>query len=159
MDEGRQPKRSIDANSVPDELRESLMLFHNLTTDEEVLHAFSRAGLVMLGRPPSLAEYSLEDRDALKHWWGATTDDEVSEILTLGEGLVTISVRDLPEATRAARHPLIVAKAIMGAIRRLETQLHDVVPVLRERGCSWNEIGVALGITKQSAWERFADED
>lgn len=30
---------------------------------------------------------------------------------------------------------------------------------LRSRGTTWTAIGEALGITKQSAWERFSGED
>ena len=33
------------------------------------------------------------------------------------------------------------------------------VAVLRERGVSWARIGEALGMTRQSAWERFSGED
>ena len=33
------------------------------------------------------------------------------------------------------------------------------VTVLRERGVSWARIGEALGMTRQSAWERFSGED
>lgn len=33
------------------------------------------------------------------------------------------------------------------------------VVVLRERGVSWARIGEALGMTRQSAWERFSGED
>jgi hypothetical protein len=34
-------------------------------------------------------------------------------------------------------------------------QLQWVVDVLRSRGVSWAHIGTALGISRQSAWERF----
>ena len=33
------------------------------------------------------------------------------------------------------------------------------VTVLRQRGVSWARIGEALGMTRQSAWERFSGED
>lgn len=33
------------------------------------------------------------------------------------------------------------------------------VRVLRERGASWARIGAALGISKQAAWERFANDE
>jgi hypothetical protein len=33
------------------------------------------------------------------------------------------------------------------------------VAALRERGVSWARIGEALGMTRQSAWERFSGED
>ena len=33
--------------------------------------------------------------------------------------------------------------------------LHDWVGMLRERGVSWQSIGLALGVSRQAAWERF----
>ena len=33
---------------------------------------------------------------------------------------------------------------------------HEWVEMLRERGISWAEIGRALGVSRQAAWERFA---
>lgn len=33
------------------------------------------------------------------------------------------------------------------------------VAELRERGVTWARIGEALGMTRQSAWERFSDEE
>jgi hypothetical protein len=160
MPDVNEPGRSFPPGELPPDLRESLQLFRNLTTDEEVLHAFSRAGLVMVGRPPAWnpADLSPEDREGFKSSWGLTTEDEVSEALRMA-GLVTVGVSDLSAAARTARHPLIVAKAIMVAIQGLEAQLRDVVPILRERGSSWTQIGAALGMTKQSAWERFSGED
>jgi ClpX C4-type zinc finger len=35
------------------------------------------------------------------------------------------------------------------------SQLQSVVKILRSREVSWAQIGVALGISRQSAWERF----
>jgi hypothetical protein len=37
--------------------------------------------------------------------------------------------------------------------------IRQTVAVARERGCTWAEIGHALGISKQSAWERFSGEE
>ena len=34
-------------------------------------------------------------------------------------------------------------------------QLQHVVEILRSREVSWTQIGAALGISRQSAWERF----
>ncbi|XVV17348.1 ClpX C4-type zinc finger protein [Actinoplanes sp. CA-131856] len=34
-----------------------------------------------------------------------------------------------------------------------------IARLLRARGTTWTTIGTALGITKQSAWERFSGED
>jgi hypothetical protein len=35
-------------------------------------------------------------------------------------------------------------------------QLQQVVDILRSRAVSWAQIGAALGISRQSAWERFS---
>ena len=36
------------------------------------------------------------------------------------------------------------------------SQLQSVVDVLRKREVSWAQIGDALGVSRQSAWERFS---
>jgi hypothetical protein len=149
------PGRQFSSDAFPDDLRRSLHLFRNLSTDEEVLEAFSEAGIVMLGRPPDL---SADDRDTIKRSLDLASEDEVDEAVILS-GQVMLGIQDLEEAARTARHPLILAKTICGSMSILESQLRKVVPILRERGSSWTQIGAALGITKQSAWERFSGED
>jgi hypothetical protein len=49
--------------------------------------------------------------------------------------------------------PKIAAVAI-----QLDDQLHLWVQRARERGASWSRVGQALGISRQSAWERFSQE-
>jgi hypothetical protein len=49
------------------------------------------------------------------------------------------------------RIPLIASSAA-----NVEAGLRDRVDELRDRGVSWARIGAALGITRQSAWERFS---
>ncbi|WP_172895750.1 hypothetical protein [Brachybacterium vulturis] len=44
---------------------------------------------------------------------------------------------------------------IAGARDGVEEHLGEWVGRLRERGVSWARIGAALGMTRQSAWERF----
>jgi ATP-dependent Clp protease ATP-binding subunit ClpX len=73
--------------------------------------------------------------------------------------ITTFRLGDVVEEARTARHPLLVAKLIGMYAGLLDAQLRKVVPVLRERGYTWTQIGTALGITKQSAWERFSGED
>jgi len=41
---------------------------------------------------------------------------------------------------------------------QVETDLRSWVGELRRRGVTWSKIGEALGITRQSAWERFSAE-
>ena len=40
-----------------------------------------------------------------------------------------------------------------------ESTLKQLVTILRERRVTWARIGAALAITRQSAWERFSDEE
>ena len=42
---------------------------------------------------------------------------------------------------------------------KVDRTVSEVVQKLRARGLSWSRIGEALGMTKQSAWERFSGED
>ena len=42
---------------------------------------------------------------------------------------------------------------------QVETNLRAWVRELRRRGVTWARIGKSLGITRQSAWERFSGED
>ena len=153
-------RRPAGDPALPPAFQERLHLFLNLKTDAQVLKAFSQSGLVMMWTSESWnpAEMTSEARQEFKRSWDLKTDDEVEEALTMA-GLITVALSDLVEAARNARHPLTVAKAIGSAIHLLEAQLRGVVPILRARECSWTQIGAALGMTKQSAWERFSGED
>jgi hypothetical protein len=51
---------------------------------------------------------------------------------------------------------LRVACAASGAVDKL---IRQTVVEARRQGCSWAEIGRSLGISKQSAWERFSGEE
>jgi hypothetical protein len=42
---------------------------------------------------------------------------------------------------------------------QVETDLRAWVQELRRRGVTWARIGETLGITRQSAWERFSGEE
>ena len=52
------------------------------------------------------------------------------------------------EALRECRH----------AATALEKAMYQTVGEAREAGRSWTEIGNALGVTKQTAWQRFSGE-
>jgi ClpX C4-type zinc finger len=45
---------------------------------------------------------------------------------------------------------------IEGTLQGKGNQLQRVVEILRSREVSWAQIGAALGISRQSAWERFS---
>ncbi len=46
-------------------------------------------------------------------------------------------------------------QAIEETLQGKGNQLQSVVELLRSRKVSWAQIGAALGISRQSAWERF----
>jgi ATP-dependent Clp protease ATP-binding subunit ClpX len=46
--------------------------------------------------------------------------------------------------------------AIEETVQGKGNQLQSVVELLRSREVSWAQIGAALGISRQSAWERFS---
>jgi len=48
---------------------------------------------------------------------------------------------------------------IAAASRHVERQLTDGVMDARTRGITWTRIGATLGMTRQSAWERFSGEE
>jgi ClpX C4-type zinc finger protein len=48
---------------------------------------------------------------------------------------------------------------IAAAGAQTEASLQRLVTHLRERRVTWARIGTALGITRQSAWERFSGEE
>ncbi len=46
-----------------------------------------------------------------------------------------------------------------GAATAVDKLIRQTVAEARKQGCSWEGIGYALRITKQSAWERFSGEE
>jgi ATP-dependent Clp protease ATP-binding subunit ClpX len=40
-----------------------------------------------------------------------------------------------------------------------DARIQSLVDLLRGRGVAWARIGAALGVTRQSAWEKFSGED
>jgi hypothetical protein len=55
--------------------------------------------------------------------------------------------------------PLGVLRGITKGMRKLDNALRDAVASARSRGHAWEEIADALGVTRQSAWERFAQSE
>lgn len=44
------------------------------------------------------------------------------------------------------------------AVRADEAQLREYIEVARARGRSWNQIAIALGVSRQAARQRFSDK-
>jgi hypothetical protein len=55
--------------------------------------------------------------------------------------------------------PLDGVREARGIERALDKVLRDQIRRAREAGCSWTEVGDALGTSKQAAWERFSGEE
>ncbi|MBW3641034.1 MAG: hypothetical protein KY451_14500, partial [Actinobacteria bacterium] len=43
--------------------------------------------------------------------------------------------------------------------QQVDREAAVAVRALRDRGVTWSRIGQALGMTKQSAWERYSGEE
>jgi hypothetical protein len=55
--------------------------------------------------------------------------------------------------------PLITLAVLAAGIAQVEDKIGEVVRFTRTEGRSWTQIGEALGMSKQAAWERFSGED
>lgn len=55
-----------------------------------------------------------------------------------------------------AADPLGYVKAIRSGVASLEGSLEEAVHAARRQRMTWEEIGAALGVTRQSAWEKYA---
>ena len=54
----------------------------------------------------------------------------------------------------------LTALSDVGVLRRMLDELElEAVRTARRLGCSWAEIAVKLGVTRQSAWERWRELD
>ena len=54
----------------------------------------------------------------------------------------------------------LAALSDVGVLRRMLDELElEAVRTARRQGCSWAEIAVKLGVTRQSAWERWRELD
>lgn len=52
--------------------------------------------------------------------------------------------------------PLTVIHGISAGVKGMEPPLRTAVRLARMQGHTWEEIGTALGVSRQSAWERFS---
>lgn len=55
-------------------------------------------------------------------------------------------------------NPLGVLKGLTNALRSVESKLSEAVQEARRQRFTWEQIGDALGISRQAAWERFSME-
>jgi ATP-dependent protease Clp ATPase subunit len=88
-----------------------------------------------------------------------------NECITLAESIVTEHIG----STDPARIPwwdslsdeemLARLPRMLGTADQIEASMRTWVQELRKRGVTWARIGQSLGMTRQSAWERFSGEE
>jgi hypothetical protein len=54
--------------------------------------------------------------------------------------------------------PLTAIEKLTAGVEAIESALQRTVRLAREQGRTWEEIGKALGVSRQSAWERFSTD-
>lgn len=55
-------------------------------------------------------------------------------------------------------NPLGVIKGLTNALQSVESKLSESVREARRQRFTWAEIGDALGVSRQAAWERFSTD-
>jgi hypothetical protein len=55
--------------------------------------------------------------------------------------------------------PLLFLPGLAGAIEQVEGRIAEIVRYCRANGRSWSQIGEALSVSKQAAWERYSGEE
>ena len=88
-----------------------------------------------------------------------------NECVALSASIIDGSITS-PTGPRVPLWESLTDREMLGHIPRVaahidqtEAELRSWVQELRGRGVTWARIGEALGITRQSAWERFAGEE
>jgi len=84
--------------------------------------------------------------------------DESSEFPGGTWRVVLLMPADL-SITEGLVDPLVLLVALADGAIKVDDKVSDLVAHCRQSGKSWTQIGLALGITKQAAWERFSGED
>ena len=83
------------------------------------------------------------------------TDDEIERAARRFEQLAG----ELDPANAVVDHTddLRQIAAVSEAVRADEARLRETVEVARAHGRSWNQIGLALGVSRQAARQRFTE--
>ncbi len=84
------------------------------------------------------------------------TRDEIERAARRFEQLADELDPDLAQVDRT--DDLRQVATISETLRADEAQLRESVNIARAHGRSWNQIAVALGVTRQAARQRFADK-
>ncbi len=93
-------------------------------------------------------------------------DTRATRIATTLEGALVTNDEEsftayfrVPQDTERIEYPLLTLNNATWLINVLDEQRRRLVAECRERGRSWADIAVALGVTRASAWQRYSSPD
>ena len=72
--------------------------------------------------------------------------------------IAIVMPRDVAEAADRI-DPILLLPGLAHTIDELESKVAEIVRLCRANGRSWTQIGEALSISKQAAWQRFSGEE
>jgi hypothetical protein len=120
--------------------------------------------------PPSLADPPewLSQLDGLEHFhprptehgWTAIPEGMTEDVEFPGGTwrVVMLMPADL-SITEGFVDPLVLLVVLANGATRVDDKVQELAAHCRNTGKTWTQIGHALGMTKQAAWERFSGEE
>jgi hypothetical protein len=120
--------------------------------------------------PPSLADPPewLSQLQGLEHFrprptehgWTAMPEGMTEDVeLPGGTWRVTMLMPGDLSITEGFVDPLVLLVVLANGAKKVDDKLQELVAHCRSAGKSWTQIGQALGVSKQGAWERFSGEE
>jgi hypothetical protein len=108
----------------------------------------------------ALPGFELFQVQPTEHGWTAFPDGVDEEVEFPGGTwrVVMVMPADL-SITQDHVDPLVLLVVLAHGAAKVDDKIQELVAYCRHAGKSWTQIGQALGITKQSAWEKFSGED
>lgn len=124
---------------------EEIELVRRLRADHAVRpEPFNTRGLWVAGEVETSGDYEIESLDGV-----ATRNSD---------GLMRMEVR-LQSDVEAIARPVQMLFNLSMAIDALDQARRELVKECRVRGRSWADIGLALGVSRQTAWEKYSDPE
>jgi hypothetical protein len=90
---------------------------------------------------------------------GALEIEDHAGVLKSGTWRIQVVGANDPREGLDEVDPLISLALMANAAMQLEARLEQYARFCRSEGKTWTQIGEALGMSKQAAWERFSGED
>jgi hypothetical protein len=107
---------------------------------------------------PTSGRTALVDIDKLEK--GEDVADRMRSGIVVGEHKGHFEARVLfPLDPGAAERPLELLLGLSHVVDQIDARRALLVAECRRRGRSWADIATALGVTRQTAWERYASPD